>query len=87
MRYSNEERFGRLRSELLSITLKHLDRPIQLASDYVLARVYKHCCFIFDLENILGNKEIENEFYHFKEEFNSRAKKEETRSSLLSFVR
>jgi hypothetical protein len=87
MRYSNDEIFGRLRSELLSITLKHLDRPIQLASDYVLARVYKHCCFIFDLENILGNKEIENEFYHFKEEFNSRAKKEETRSSFLSCVR
>lgn len=87
MKNSSEERYGRLRTELLNLTLKHLNRPVQLASNYVLARVYKHCCIIFDLENILGNKEIENEFYHFKEEFNSRAKKEETKSSFLEYIR
>ena len=55
MRLSKEERFGRLRAELWALSQKHLDKPPQLADDYVLARVYKHCCILFDLEKLLGN--------------------------------
>ena len=87
LRNSTEERYGRLRAELWSLCEKHLDRPAQLASDYVLARVYKHCLLFLDLENILGNKAIENEFYHFKDMFNTRARKEETRQEFFRLVR
>ena len=87
MKRSTQERFGRLRDELWHISEKHLDRPMQLASDYVLARVYKNCCIILNLENLLGNKEIENEFYHFKEMFDTRARKDETRKGFFDIVR
>lgn len=50
MRLSKLERFSRLRSQFWAMCEAHLDRPVQLESDYVLARVYKHCCILFDLE-------------------------------------
>ena len=50
MKLSKESRFPRLRQGLWDLCEKHLDRPIQLATDYVLARVYKHVCIIMDLE-------------------------------------
>ena len=87
MRCSEQQRFGRLRDELWALCEKHLERPIQLASDYVLARVYKHCLIFLDLENLVGNNAIENEFYHFKDMFNTRARKEETKESFFGIVR
>ena len=42
---------------------------------------------MLDLENLLGNKEIENEFYHFKEMFDTRARKEEIRKGFFGVVR
>ena len=36
---------------------------------------------------MLGNKPIENEFYHFKEMFDQRAKKAETRKEFFDTVR
>jgi hypothetical protein len=35
----------------------------------------------------LGNKEIENEYYQFKETFDARARREDTRNSFFSIVR
>ena len=58
-----------------------------MASDYVLARVYKNVCIIMDLEQLLGNRPIENEFYHFKEMFDQRARKDDTRKELFAAVR
>ena len=87
MRRSEEERYGRLRNELWALCEKHLERPMQLASDYILARVYKHCLIFLDIENLLGNKAIENEFYHFKDMFDSRARKTETREAFFGIVR
>jgi hypothetical protein len=87
MRNSTEERFGRLRQSFWDLCEKHLDRPPMLSSDYVLARVYKHCLIFTDLESLVGNKEIENEFYHFKEMFNTRAKKEETRKEFFDITK
>jgi len=86
MRLSKGERYGRLRSELWNLSQKHLDEPPRLADDYVLGRVHKHCCFLFDLESLLGNKEIENEYYKFKEMFDTRARKEEVRNSFKGLV-
>lgn len=79
LRNSTEERFGRLRAELWSLCEKHLERPAQLASDYVLARVYKHCLVFLDLDDLLGNRAMENEYYHFKDMF---APKLEKRTSV-----
>lgn len=87
MRRSEDQRYGRLREELWALCEKHLERPMQLASDYVLARVYKHCLMFLDIENLLGNKAIENEFYHFKDMFNTRARKVETREAFFSMVK
>ena len=87
LKQSKEARFPRLRQALWDLSEKHLDRPIQLASDYVLARVYKNICIMLDLEQLLGNRQIENEFYHFKEMFDQRARKEETRKELFAAVR
>jgi len=36
---------------------------------------------------MLGNKAIENEFYHFKDMFNTRARKEETRQGFYGLVK
>jgi hypothetical protein len=87
MKQSKEARFPRLRQALWDLSEKHLERPIQLASDYVLARVYKNVCIIMDLEKLLGNRPIENEFYHFKEMFDQRARKEDTRKEFFETVR
>ena len=87
MRLSKEERFGRLRAELWRLCEEHLDRPLQLASDYVLARCYKHCCIIFDLEMILGQKEIEAEYYRFKDEFDNKTRKGDIKANFESVVR
>jgi hypothetical protein len=87
LRQSMQARFSRLREELWRLCEKHLDRPPQLGADYVLARVYKHCCILLDLENLLGNKEIENEFYHFKEAFDTRARRDDTRKGFFDVVR
>ena len=66
---------------------KYLDRPTQLATDYVLARVYKHSLIIMGEENLLGDKAIENEFYHFKEMFNTKVRREDTKTALFNLVR
>jgi hypothetical protein len=42
---------------------------------------------IFDLEPLIGQKEIENEFYHFKHHFESRIRRPETRQELVEMVR
>jgi hypothetical protein len=55
MRLSKEARFNRLYDEFYRVVDRYLDRPLQLATDYVLARAYKLSCFILDLENIMGN--------------------------------
>lgn len=86
MRLSKEERFGRLRAEMWALCQKHLDKPPQLADDYVLARVYKHCCIIFDFESLVGNKALENEFYKFKEMFDTRARHDEVRNGFKGVV-
>lgn len=87
MRYSKELRFGRLRDQFWDLCEAHLDKPSQLATDYVMARVYKHCLIFLDLEQLLGNKEIENEYYHFKEMFNTKARKEEHKKLFYEVVR
>ena len=76
-----------MRGQLWSLCEKHLDRPLQLASDYVLARVYKHCLILLDLEQLLGQKELENEYYQFTEMFNTRARKEDVKKNILDLVR
>lgn len=90
MKNSESGRFGRLRTELWKLCERHLDAPMMLADDYALARVYKHCLTLGtdDVQEhfILGNKAIENEFYQFKEMFNSKARKEATRSDFFSLV-
>jgi hypothetical protein len=87
MRHSQDARYPALRRQFWSLCQAHLDKPAQLASDYVMARVYKHCCILLDLESILGNKEIENEFYQFKDMFNTRARKQETKDKYFAAVR
>lgn len=87
LRNSKEERFGRLRAELWSLCEKHLERPAQLASDYVLARVYKHCLVFLDLDDLLGNRAMENEYYHFKDMFGTKARKTEVREAFFAIVR
>jgi len=72
MRLSTVERYGRLRQEFWRLCENHLERPPQLATDYVLGRVYRHLCYIFDFESLLGQPEIEPEFYHFKREFDTK---------------
>lgn len=86
MRLSKEERFGRLRAELRAFSRKHLDEPPRLAEDYVLARVYKHCCILFDFEQLLGNQAIEKEFHKFKEMFDTRARHDEVRKGFKELV-
>lgn len=89
MRLSQEARFGRLRAELWALSAKHLVKPPQLADDYVLARVYKHCCILFDFEPLLGNQALENEFHKFKEMFEanvSQARHGEARGNFKSLV-
>jgi hypothetical protein len=39
------------------------------------------------LEAILGNKEIENEFYQFKEMFEQKTKKKELKDEILTTVK
>jgi hypothetical protein len=87
LRNSTEERFGRLRAELWSLCEKHLERPAQLASDYVLARVYKHCLVFLDLDDLLGNRAMENEYYHFKDMFGTKARKADVRDAFFAIVR
>jgi hypothetical protein len=50
LRQSSVSSYPKLRHELWRLCEKHLDRPKQLASDYVLARVYKHCLIFLDIE-------------------------------------
>ena len=57
-----------------------------MAEDYVLARVYKHCTYIFDLDTLIGNNAIENEFHKFKDAFDSRTRTGDVRSSFKSLV-
>ena len=87
MRYSEKTQYVNLRIHLWDLCEKNLEKPAMLASDYILARVYKHCCIIMDLEDLLGNKEIENEFYHFKDMFETKARKETVKKEFLSLVR
>ena len=87
MKNSEDDKYRRLRNKFWDLCETHLEKPKQLASDYVLARVYKHCLIFLDLESILGHKEIENEYYHFKEMFYTKARKEEHQKEFFSIVR
>jgi len=87
MRYSQQGKYGQLRIQFWDLCEAHLDKPNQLASDYVMARVYKHCLIFLDIESLLGQKEIENEFYHFKEMFNTKARKEEHQKLFFNMVK
>jgi hypothetical protein len=87
MKHSTENRFNHLRTEFEKTVDRHFDRPSTLASDYVLGRVFKHCCIIFNFENLLGQPQIEKEFQHFKEEFENRIKRDDSKQSLLELVR
>jgi len=87
MQRSEHAPYQRLRKQFLTFCDKYLDRPLQLATNYVGARVYKHCLIMLDLESLLGNTAIENEFYHFKETFNTKARKTETREEFYGLVR
>ena len=87
LKNAKDPRFTKMREDLLDIAERHFDRPASLAMDYVLARVFKLCCIILDFEHLLGNKEIENEYYHFKDQFDSRIRREETRDHVKDVIK